>query len=1227
MKKFTWSGLLALMLLLSIQVQAYNSTISVSTDQTSSKVLRSNSEAMNLKFHFGDIQTINVKTSHGIFTELRMDGAYSSNLVGEPKLPVQRKLIAIPFGAEINVEVNNFTVSTIDLNEKGVNYPLMPLQYDIPKNMDVADIPFQYNEQAYASKSFNQSEIATIEILGVMRGVRLARITVEPIRFNPSTNQLEVYNDIDITLTYEGADIAKTKETFRNTYSPFFDVVYKQLLNVEGVYDEHPDLLQFPVNMLVVADPMFTETLQPFLEWKTKMGYELTVAYTDEIGGSTSEIQTWVHDQYNTGFAAGNAPDFLVIVGDVQQVPASATGSESNKKTDLYYGSVDGDYFPEMYYGRLSAQNTTDLANMLNKIIPYEKYEMADPTYLDDVTLIAGADGTWNPNVGQPTIEYGTENYFNPEHGYDNIWVYLNSYSGCYDPERIAVSFINYTAHCSETSWGDPNLSISDVNNFTNTGKYPLAIGNCCLAADFGTNECMGEAWIRAEEKGAVGYIGSSPSSYWFEDFYWSVGAFPISGNNNGYVPTAEETTLGAYDGAWGESYFCQDALIFVGNLAVTEVDIQGYGQHSSPTYYWQAYNTFGDPSLMPYHTQGSVNTVTHMDIVPIGVTEYEVTAEPGSYVAISKDGVLYGTGHVGESGIVMVEMDPILSGGDVNIVVTRSQYIPSIEVVQAAALEGPYLSVSEFNFDGGNENVVYGTTVSMNMEVKNLGNDPSTGVTVTISGSDPYCTLTSAATVTVGDIAADEVINLTDAFTFDIADDAPDMYSVSLDLVIEGTAKELWESTLNFSIYAPVPEFGAYTIDDAAGNGNGRLDPGETADITINTYNNGHAASIAGALGISSSSSFITVNTSNVDVAAIDADGMEAVTFTISTEASTPIGTLVDINLDFGAGNYVTSMLIQELVGLILEDFETGDFTAYDWQFNSNAWSIVGTDEAYEGEYGTRSAAITSSQQSIMELDYTAAAEGDFSFYYKVSSEGTYDKLKFYIDETMQGEWSGEIAWSLAEYTLTAGEHNLRWEYSKDGSVDTGEDCAWVDYIVFPASSDNVLTAAFNTSDVSPCEDDVVDFTSSSLGDVTSWNWTFEGGTPASSTDENPSVTYTTAGEYNVTLEVSDGAETASITKEDFITVQLCSGVQNLEAAISLYPNPNNGVFFLDITGMEQANLTIVNALGTIVYQESNLTVDNSMKRIDLSQEAEGIYMLIVENDNQRMIEKVIVK
>jgi hypothetical protein len=75
--------------------------------------------------------------------------------------------------------------------------------------------------------------------------------------------------------------------------------------------------------------------------------------------------------------------------------------------------------------------------------------------------------------------------------------------------------------------------------------------------------------------------------------------------------------------------------------------------------------------------------------------------------------------------------------------------------------------------------------------------------------------------------------------------------------------------------------------------------------------------------------------------------------------------------------------------------------------------------------------------------------------FYKKVSSEDTYDFLRFYIDGNMLGEWSGTTdVWSLAKYPVTAGAHIFKWEYSKDVTQTGGSDCAWVDYIVFPGGT-----------------------------------------------------------------------------------------------------------------------------------------------------------------------------
>ena len=47
----------------------------------------------------------------------------------------------------------------------------------------------------------------------------------------------------------------------------------------------------------------------------------------------------------------------------------------------------------------------------------------------------------------------------------------------------------------------------------------------------------------------------------------------------------------------------------------------------------------------------------------------------------------------------------------------------------------------------------------------------------------------------------------------------------------------------------------------------------------------------------------------------------------------------------------------------------------------------------------------------------------------------------------------SGEVAWSQISFPVTAGVHTFKWGYSKDGSVVSGSDAAWVDYIVFPPS------------------------------------------------------------------------------------------------------------------------------------------------------------------------------
>ena len=217
------------------------------------------------------------------------------------------------------------------------------------------------------------------------------------------------------------------------------------------------------------------------------------------------------------------------------------------------------------------------------------------------------------------------------------------------------------------------------------------------------------------------------------------------------------------------------------------------------------------------------------------------------------------------------------------------------------------------------------------------------------------------------------------------------------------------------------------------------------------------------------------------------------------------------------------------------IEDWETGDFSQFEWQFGGNAdWTITEL-EPYEGTYSAQSGFITHSQVSQLILEYNVYDEEVLSFWYKVSSESNWDYLKFYVDGTLMEEWSGIIPWSLAEYTIPVGIHTFMWEYYKDGSVSTGSDACWIDYITFPPEE---IEANFMADTTVICQTDVVFFTDLSIGPVTEWSWIFEGAVPGSSTEQNPVVAYPNVGSWDVFLEVSDGNESSTLYMQGYINV-----------------------------------------------------------------------------------------
>ena len=131
-----------------------------------------------------------------------------------------------------------------------------------------------------------------------------------------------------------------------------------------------------------------------------------------------------------------------------------------------------------------------------------------------------------------------------------------------------------------------------------------------------------------------------------------------------------------------------------------------------------------------------------------------------------------------------------------------------------------------------------------------------------------------------------------------------------------------------------------------------------------------------------------------------------------------------------------------------ISDGFESGDFSGAGWEHGSPAWTIDNTDS----ETGTYSATATglNGQETSLRLR-VICGEGQVQFSRKVSSEASYDYLRFYLDGELAASWSGELDWLTVAFSVSAGLHDFRWVYEKDVSDAAGDDRAWIDDVSWP--------------------------------------------------------------------------------------------------------------------------------------------------------------------------------
>ena len=166
---------------------------------------------------------------------------------------------------------------------------------------------------------------------------------------------------------------------------------------------------------------------------------------------------------------------------------------------------------------------------------------------------------------------------------------------------------------------------------------------------------------------------------------------------------------------------------------------------------------------------------------------------------------------------------------------------------------------------------------------------------------------------------------------------------------------------------------------------------------------------------------------------------------------------------------------------------------------------------------------------------------------------------------------------------------------------------------------------ANFDADPTSLLEGEEVQFHDLSTNNPTAWEWTFNGGTPASSTEQNPLIKYNSYGVYSVSLKATNAYGNNTLTKSDYISVGV-DGITTLPSAFSVYPNPTNGKLFITNPSKVTQDISIFSANGK---QVNSIVSAEEIISIDIAGQPKGLYLMRLTDRNSQNVKviKVILK
>lgn len=728
---------------------------------------------------------------------------------GKPALPIRVFNVVVP----ANATVTGIEVVPLKSEEILGIYRVYPAQEPVVLSAKMLPDFVEPAPEVYASdEPFPGRVYEWNNYTGTMFGWRVCGFAVYPLSYQPVSGRLTLYKKVQVRISYEEGGVRAAVLSERQ-WQAFAPAVADVVLNPEDVVRFGPARRLrdgMDCDYAIITSSTLASSFQNLAAWRTRKGFYTRIFKTDSINSVypgrdlQEKIRNFIIDYWtNHGLI------YVLLAGDNSIVPARrarcVVGNETgNIPADLYYGdlqwswdanrnSIFGemgadtvDLFYDLFVGRASVDNATQVSTFTNKTLYYEKTPTIDylkKMLLPYVQLWTGYSG----KIVSDTIANKT-----PSGWLDSYIHNPTSRTPMGDSINAGYHLCHVAAHGDDygfyTQSGTPIYLTGDASAQTNLTRPVILNSIACISGNFETEDCLAEALMNNPNGGAVATIMNSRLGW---------GTPPTMG-------PSERLDCMFYD-----YYFIGDTME-IGRNHCASKGVYGYIAQNQAVWRWCYYelNLFGDPALALWHGAPDSMNLQSQDTITTGTQTFYVFVTDGgapvagARVCCYKEGEFHEVGYTNLSGIASIAINP-LTPGTMALIVSRRHFLPVEKTV--AVIQGtprPYITIiNSCIADSNNHQLDPGETADLYLTVRNIGSATGTNVKGVLRTGSSYITITDSLSdygnITTGDTASGR-------FQLSADDSTPSGAQISFTLNITSDEGS-WESSFTITIGTPL--------------------------------------------------------------------------------------------------------------------------------------------------------------------------------------------------------------------------------------------------------------------------------------------------------------------------------------------------------------------------------------------------------------------------------------